>query len=90
MKSQKEISAKNFLLILLEILLELMVYITLTTDQIEKDGCVLVLEFIQEIIQVKPIGSWFLAVKRRNLFTLLASQIVPQDTDQELTLMNIK
>ena len=90
MKSQKEISAKNFLSILLVILSELMVYITLTTDQIEKDGFVLDSEFIPEIIKVKPIGSWFVAVKRRNLYTLLASQIVPQDTDQELTMMNIK
>ena len=67
-----------------------MVYITLTADQIEKDGFVLDSEFTQELNQVKPTGSWFLAVKPRNLYTLIASQIVPQDTDQELTMMNIK
>ena len=90
MKSQKETSAKNFKLILLVILLELMVYITLTSDQIKKGGFVLDSEFIQQLNQVKPIGSWFLEVKPRNLYTLLASPVVPQDDDQELTFMSIK
>ena len=90
MRSQKKISAKNFKLILLVILLELMVYITLTSDQIKKGGFGLDSEFIQQLNQVKPIGSRFLEVKPRNLYTLLASPVVPQDDDQELTIVSIK